>query len=134
MRRGVVAMVLAIMLAGVPGAAGAATCQAGLLDQSDLAGVYESFEVGMRATVYPCGGIVVLWSNPYGTHEALYLGQSRQASGSIVALIERPDPYVGSLDGRRSIGFSPAEPGYAKLLTLGPWADNVHVYRLAKVS
>jgi hypothetical protein len=133
MRRGVVAMVLAIVLAGVPGAAGAATCQAGLLDQSDLAGVYESVEVGMRATVYPCGALVVLWSNPYGTHEALYLGSERMPDGGIVSVVGRADPYVGTLDGRRAIGFMPAEPGYAKLLTLGPFADNVHVYRLAKV-
>src|ERR1051325_1666482 len=89
-----------VLLAGVPSAASAATCQPGLLDQSDLAGTYVSFESALQVTIYPCGGLDVLWSNDYGTHRALYLGQERFGDGSIRAALYQPDPYVRSLDGR----------------------------------
>jgi hypothetical protein len=109
-------------------------CEPGLLRQDDMAGVYTSFEAAMRVTVYPCGGIAVLWSNEYGTHEALYLGRERMPDGSILARLYQPDPYVRSLDGRNGFGLSPAEPGYVKLITIGPFGDNPRVYRLQKIA
>jgi hypothetical protein len=107
-------------------------CAPGVPSAADLASVYRSFEAAMQITVYPCG-VEVLWSNENGTHRAGYAITGRFNDGGLLARIQEPDPWVGSLDGRVGIGVKPAEPGFLQVITTGPFADNVRIYRLQKV-
>lgn len=122
-----------LLVTALPCTAAAQTCHPGLIAQGDLAGTYVSQESLMRLTIYPCGGSHLLWSNTYGTHEAVYVTSERLPDGGLVSALYQPDPVVGSLDGRNTIGVKPAEPGYLQLVTIGPFLDNPRVYRLRKM-
>lgn len=126
-----IAALLAVLL--LPLDAHAQECQPGAFRQDDMAGVYESAEAQMRLSVFPCGGTHLLWSNAYGTHQAVYYGEERLPSGSIVARLAEPDPFVRSLDGRNNLGFKPAEPGYIQIITIGPFGEDGRIYRLRKM-
>jgi hypothetical protein len=130
MRR--LALLCALLLALIPSAAAAQGCQPGAFRQDDMAGQYVSFEDQMRITVFPCGGVAVQWSNPFGTHEAAYYGVERLPGGGIIARIAIPDPYVRSLDGRNVIALKPAEAGFIQAITMGPFGDDFRIYRLRK--
>lgn len=136
MRRILIALAVVILLS-VAQPARAQTvqngdCAPGVPSAADLTGVYRSFEAAMQVTVYPCG-VEVLWSNEAGTHRAGYTLTGRFNDGGLLARIQEPDPWVGSLDGRVGLGVKPAEPGYVQAITTGPFADNVRIYRLQKV-
>lgn len=137
MRLVVLSVSLLVVLAfGAPSALAAPLeqpCGAGAIDQRDVAGVYISSENLMRLTIYPCTGSVLLWSNTYGTHEAGYIAAERMPDGGLIARVYQPDPYVRSLDGRNVIGVKPAEVGWIQIITIGPFADDPHIYRLKKV-
>jgi hypothetical protein len=132
MRR--ILVLCALLLALVPGEGHAQDgCYDWAFRQHDMAGVYQSIHDQMRVTVYPCGGVDVLWSNPFGTHRASYYGVERLPGGGVIARIALPDPSVGSLDGRDVVGLKPAEAGWIQAITMGPFGDNMRVYRLRKI-
>jgi hypothetical protein len=131
---GVLLLVLTLVLPAPRAEAQADGCPPGYLPQADMAGVYVSMESTMRITIWPCGGVEVFWSNEYGTHRAYYLHEAEFEGGGFIARIYQPDPYVGSLDGRNVVAVKPAEPGYVQALTVGPFVDNVKIYRLQKIA
>jgi hypothetical protein len=113
-------------------------CQPGLFPQHDIAGTYES--PYMRLMVYPCGGISVIWANPYGTHAAAYVGNGRLNGDGVMALGTRVDQMSGTyLDDSLFLGIKASAPGYVELVTYGPSPDIYNmpvraVYRLKKVA
>lgn len=133
MRFAAVLVALTAILALPHGAAAQALCQPGAFQQGDMAGVYESWESQMRLTVYPCGGTHLLWSNWTGTHEAGYVGSERLPGGGVVARVAIPDPMVRSLDNRNALAYKPAEPGYIQVITVGPFGEEISIYRLRKM-
>lgn len=134
--RSVFAALAALILVASPVSAAPAEqpCNPGVITQFDMAGVYTSMESLMRLTVYPCGGMHLLWSNPAGTHEAVYATTERLPADGVIARIYQADPFVRSLDGRNVIGVKPAEPGFIQIITMGPFLDDVRVYRLQKMT
>lgn len=129
------AIVAALVMLLMPGTARAqALCQPATVGLEDMAGVYESWESQIRVTVHACGGLHVLWSNPAGTHEAIYSAKERVSSGGFLATVSLPDPYVRSLDGRTTLAMVPDEPGFVTIVTMGPFGDDLRSYRLAQVA
>lgn len=111
-----------------------ADCEPVEVATADIAGVYESFEAQMRLDLMPCGTVDVLWSNEDGTHQATYVTVERMERGGLIARLFYPDPLVHSLDGRNVVGIKPAEPDWVEAWTVGPFGDNLRVYRLQKIS
>lgn len=132
MRR--ILLLCTLLLALVPSVASAQGCLPGQINQSDMAGVYDMPSSPMTVRVAPCGSIFVVWSNGSGQHEAIYTSGVRLAGGEILAGVVQPDPWVGSLDNRPTIGVKPAEPGYIQILTFNRQEDWIKVYRLRKIA
>lgn len=130
--RSILAAVLIVAATALP--ASAVSCaELGLLDQSDLAGIYVDPSIPMRVQVYPCSGVRVLWDNPYGRHEAYYSMTVRVESGGVIGHGHTPDPRVGYLDNAYTIGVKPAEVGFVQIITVSPYGEIVGVYRLPKM-
>jgi hypothetical protein len=139
MRQALIALALAAgvaitPLAGTAHAAPATACIQAGIDQNDMAGQYVSIEHRMRLTIYPCAGSELLWSDRYGTHEAMYQSVERLPNGSIIGVVAIPDPVVYSLDNRRAISIKPSDPGFIEVWTVGPFGDHLRIYRLRKIS
>lgn len=135
MRSVLVALVALLLVASPVSAAPLEQpCNPGVITQFDMAGTYVSMEHLMRLTVYPCGGMHLLWSNTAGTHEAVYATTERMPDGGLIARVYQPDPFVRSLDGRNVMGVKPAEPGFIQIITIGPFVDDPHIYRLQKMN
>lgn len=99
---------------------------------SDMVGVYVDPAAPMRVEVFPCGGVSVLWDNPYGRHQAMYVATGNLPGGGLVTRGYRPDPVVGYLDNAYTVGFKPAEAGHIQVITASPYGDLVGIYRLRK--
>lgn len=129
------ALALVVVVAGA-GVAQAAPAEqlcdpaAGGIAQHDFAGVYVSAVHQMRVEVFPCGGIFLQWTNPYGDHHAVYVTQRRLGDGTIIAEHARAE----RLDGSYAMGLKPAEPGYVQLITADRYGSDVRIYRLRKFS
>lgn len=128
------ALVMAVLLALVPGGAHAQICAPGQIDQSDFAGVYEHPTEPTRVTIGPCGSVIVTWANALGVHEAAYITIRRLPDGGLVARIAAPDPWVGSLDNQLAIAVKPAEPNWVQAITANRQEDWIKVYRLRKIA
>lgn len=104
-------------------------CTADAFRQEDMAGAYISDY--MRVDIGPCGVSAVTWINEYGQHRSYYHGSLRMEGGGIVATLAPDQPY--GLDGRRAIGYKPAERGFLQVFTTDAYGTDVRVYRLMKV-
>lgn len=133
MRSILVVLCVVLMFSLAPQEARAQSCVPQAMRLDDLTGMYESWEVAMRVQAFPCGGIAVMWSNEFGTHTAGYYAVEQIPTGGVIARLTYPDPLVRSLDGRNVLTLKPAEPGFVQVITMGPYGDNLRVYRLAKV-
>jgi len=107
-------------------------CLPGANRADDMAGTYLNVHAQMRVMIFDCGGVHVLWSNEYGTHEAIYYTVERLQSGGLLATVVNTGGGP-SLDGRRTLGLKPAEPGWIEAFTMGPFGDNLRIYRLRKM-
>jgi hypothetical protein len=85
--------------------------------QADMAGRYVGAPALMAVDLTACGGVTVVWSNPYGWHRAFYATTERVPGGGVTALGFVADPQVGWLDNSYAIIVKPAEPGYVQLFT-----------------
>jgi hypothetical protein len=95
--------------------------------QTDMAGLYLGSPALMSVELTDCGGMTVVWSNPYGYHRAMYASTERVPGGGISAVGFVADPRVGWLDNTYEILVKPAELGYVQLFTSRGY------YRLQKV-
>lgn len=124
------AIVAALAFFVTPSPAHAACNQAGM-DQADFAGIYVSNIEQMRVEVFPCGGLLITWDNPYGRHQADYVSYERMESGGLIARHAGSySPY--GLDAAQNVMVKPAEPGYVQVATVSPYGD-VKIYRLQKL-
>lgn len=127
-----------ILHAGVQPASAQTGCpfdtrMAGIFD-TQMAGIYVDPAAPMRVQVFPCGGVSILWDNPYGRHQAYYLSTDYLPGGGVVMRGYQPDPKVGYLDGAYTIAVKPAEVGHIQVVTVDPYGNFVGVYRLPKWS
>jgi hypothetical protein len=133
-RIAVAAILVAVLLAGTPGATYADTCRPEAFRLDDMAGTYINPESPMRVEVYPCGGVYLQWDNVYGTHRAIYYGTRRSTGGGFAAEGVRAEPAGVFLDDSFRMGIKPAEPGFVQIVTLGVYDETFRVYRLKKIT
>jgi hypothetical protein len=107
-----------------------AGCPPQRIKTEDMAGLYISPESLMRITIFPCGGVHLLWQNEFGLHEMTYAVVERLPDGTFIAAAIAGTP---GLDGRMNIGIKPAEPGYIQAFTASPFMTDLRVYHLGKV-
>lgn len=106
-------------------------CARGVLDQSDMAGRYES--PYMLVVVSPCEIVQLAWMNAYGEHTAMYLSRDRLPGGGVVSFGFIPDPKIGAyLDSSVVFLIKPAEKGWVEVATITPTNEIQNVYRLQK--
>ena len=131
-----IAAILAIIVAATatPAHAQPVRCAPGLIDTTDMVGVYVDAESPMRVQVYPCGGTTVLWDNAYGRHLALYTMTTRVPAEGLIGRGYQPDPHVGYLDNAYTLGVKAGSPGTVEVFTVSPYGEIIAMYRLRKVT
>lgn len=129
-----VAIVVAVLLAAMPGAALAQTCGYNAVSQTDMAGVYVNPASPMRVEVFPCGGMFVQWIDQLGIeHRAVYATTDRLPGGGYISA-GLSNQHGVFLDNSYRLLVKPAEPGFVQVATPSAYDETFRVYRLKRIS